>query len=146
MSPTPKDKDGSPRDHTPGRQVPKKRNPGARCRSQMRAGCARCFRPRRAQAQSTLSPLRSVALRGAGGLGMLQLAVGRGASAPARLLSGSTMPKKAGATSKASGKSRGVQRVGHGATPAGTRSSACRVGDLPTPCHSGPGLSLLTAH
>lgn len=62
---------------------------------------------------------------------MLQLAVGRGVSAPARLLSGSTMPKKAGATSKASGKSRGVERVGHGATPAGTRSGAWRVEDLP---------------
>ncbi|KAL6087356.1 hypothetical protein STEG23_038176 [Scotinomys teguina] len=53
---------------------------------------------------------RAVAFRGTSGLGMLQLVVGRGVSAPARFLSGSTMPKKAGATSKASGKSCGVER------------------------------------
>ncbi|EDL06920.1 RIKEN cDNA 3110040N11, isoform CRA_b [Mus musculus] len=45
------------------------------------------------------------------------------------------MPKKAGATSKASGKPRVVERVGHGATLAGNRRSAWRAEDLP----SGPG-------
>lgn len=61
----------------------------------------------------------SAALRGgAGGVGMLQLPVSRGALASARLLFGSTMPKKASATSKASGKSRGVERVGRRGTEA----------------------------
>ncbi|ERE80546.1 putative UPF0235 protein C15orf40 like protein [Cricetulus griseus] len=41
---------------------------------------------------------------------MLQLVVGRSGSAPARFLSSSTMPKKAGTMSKASGKSHGVER------------------------------------
>lgn len=86
-------------------------HPAARCRSQRSGEEHAASAETGAGAQDFR---RFGVLRGACWFGMLQLAVGCGALASARLLSGSAMPKKAGATSKASGKSRGVEWVGHG--------------------------------
>ncbi|XP_075808788.1 UPF0235 protein C15orf40 homolog [Microtus pennsylvanicus] len=56
---------------------------------------------------------------------MLQLAVGRGVSAPARLLSGSTMPKKAGATSKGKNQTKEPETPLPPAGPVATDPKGC---------------------
>nr|XP_006970033.2 UPF0235 protein C15orf40 homolog isoform X2 [Peromyscus maniculatus bairdii] len=91
------------------------------------------FRPRRAQAHSTLPPRRGPprCLR----VEMLQLAVGRGVSVPARLLSASTMPKKAGATSKGKNQTKEPETPLPPAGPVATDPKGC----ITIAIHAKPG-------
>ncbi|XP_036041713.1 UPF0235 protein C15orf40 homolog [Onychomys torridus] len=78
---------------------------------------------------------RAVALRGACRLAMLLLAVGRGISVPARVLSASTMPKKAGATSKGKNQTKEPETPLPPAGPVATDPKGC----ITIAIHAKPG-------